>query len=360
MIDFSDQAWINYNRFARSIFCPTFDPEHRTLRWFPGQGDPLDGTAYFARLGGAVTCDEIREALAIQRKHSVSQVNGSVHWWPAGVNCKQSLTRCSQGQGAWAWQYLQQWLGLHADAAGGTLTFAPQGLLTDIDWHDAWIGAFRFDLRWQESSAGSGVTVRNLGSEPFTLRVGLRTPGAGATGTLIWQLQTVGPMEEVTLSGQYAVASQVVGMTDEQIVRVEAAVKCDRDGVLFLPLGEGLCSYTFGGPADMSFVRLLVINATGEAWSDVHVELACPDGWLAEARIPEHWTLPREQTPSATVKLGEVPSLHRAVAPFWIKASPSGVTVPVAANVTASLRARTASGKEIRRTADIVAREVRK
>jgi hypothetical protein len=110
----------------------------------------------------------------------------------------------------------------------------------------------------------------------------------------------------------------------------------------------------------MNFVRLLVINATAEAWSDAHVELACPDGWLAEARMPEHWTLPMDQTPSATVELGEVPSLHRAVAPFWIKTPQNGVIGAAAAVITASLVARTANGKEIRRTASIVVKEVRK
>jgi hypothetical protein len=44
--------WINTHRFARSIWCPNYDPEFGTLNWFPSEPAVLDGTAFFSRLVG--------------------------------------------------------------------------------------------------------------------------------------------------------------------------------------------------------------------------------------------------------------------------------------------------------------------
>ena len=31
--DFDDQPWVNYHRFARSLWCPSYDPEFDVLLW---------------------------------------------------------------------------------------------------------------------------------------------------------------------------------------------------------------------------------------------------------------------------------------------------------------------------------------
>jgi hypothetical protein len=61
--DYSDAAWINYHRFARSLFHAGYDPEFDTLYWHPAEPAVFDGTAFFSRLGGAVTPQEMIEGL---------------------------------------------------------------------------------------------------------------------------------------------------------------------------------------------------------------------------------------------------------------------------------------------------------
>ncbi|MGE5224487.1 MAG: hypothetical protein ACM3PY_18790, partial [Omnitrophica WOR_2 bacterium] len=134
MTDFDDPLWINYHRYARSLWCQNYDPEFETLQWCPSEPAVLDGTAYLSRLGGCITREEMREALEIIQNHHIDRATGSLFWWPHGDEFRRGITRCSQGQGAWAWQYQQQWLGIQVDAPARTLTVAPRGLLTRVDW----------------------------------------------------------------------------------------------------------------------------------------------------------------------------------------------------------------------------------
>ncbi|MFR8222386.1 MAG: hypothetical protein ACLU9T_15850 [Blautia faecis] len=82
--DFSYAPWINYHRFARSLFCSNYDPEMDTLRWFP-YGGALDGTAYVSQLGGAITREEMGRSLKNLISAAVDET-GSLYWWPKGEN----------------------------------------------------------------------------------------------------------------------------------------------------------------------------------------------------------------------------------------------------------------------------------
>ena len=217
MVDFSDAAWVNYHRFARSPWCANFDPEFGALRWSPRgfAAGALDGTAFFSRLAGSITRQEMVEAFRTLWDCAVDEVTGSVFWWPHGLEYKRSLTRCSQGQGAFAWHYLRQWLGLEVDAASHTLTVAPRGLLTGVTWRGFRAGPYSFDILWHEGPNGDDdgeehagvvdtgavspwqtgepderytlIQVTNHNTEPWMVRVGLRPPDTGAAGTMAWR-----------------------------------------------------------------------------------------------------------------------------------------------------------------------------
>ena len=101
------QPWINYHRFARSLWCPEYDPEFGALNWFPSEPGVLGWHWLFLAPGRRHLLQaEMKEAIEIMRASVIDEVTGSVFWWPHGVEYKRSLTRCSRGQGAWAWQYV--------------------------------------------------------------------------------------------------------------------------------------------------------------------------------------------------------------------------------------------------------------
>ena len=128
-------------------------------------------------------------ALRTLRDVGTDDVTGSVFWWPHGLEYRRSLTRCSQGQGAWAWQYLQQWLGIKVDAKPDTgtptFTFAPRGLLTDVAWEGYRAGPHRFDIAWSERATVSAPPAQRLGESTAEARrettdVAPRPPSARA------------------------------------------------------------------------------------------------------------------------------------------------------------------------------------
>jgi hypothetical protein len=382
--DHDDAAWVNYHRFARSLWCPGYDPEFDTLRWNPGNPGVCDGTGFFSRLGGSLTRAEMREALATLRQVAVDEVTGSVFWWPHGLEYRRSLTRCSQGQGAWAWQYLQQWLGLKVDLATRTLTLAPRGLLTRVRWAGFSSGAQRFDVCWEEDEAGAVARVRNYNDSAWTVRVGFRRPGAGAEGPLSWQAQGLAPGEEAAFAHQAPALAAGAGLDRAALVQAEAAALGEGDGVLFRRVAPDLLwghwdpDKTWDTRAMPLALRFVIANATGVAWREVAVEVTCPEGWLAFGRRPLHWTRPETMAPAVRLELGDLPAPGRIVAPFWVEGpgeyevewswdnphlpfhhaappeeglilgGPRG-SAPVEAAFTAVLRAVGADGVEVRR-----------
>jgi hypothetical protein len=324
--DFTDQPWMNYHRFARSLWAPGYDPEFDVLLWAPGDPAIFDGTAYFSHLGGCVTREEMREALDTLRQVGVDDVTGSVFWWPHGLEYKRALTRCSQGQGAWAWQYLYQWLGLKIDANANELTVAPRGLLTSFEWTNFRAGEHSFDIRWSEDNTAGIARIRNNNKEPWTIQVGFRESGAGAEGGLVWQTRSLAPGEELKFVQAQTPCRDHLGINRETLVKLEADAFADLAGVGFKRYGP---SYLWGhwdanrlwDPQAMPFaLRFVILNGTTTDWSDVSVTLTIPDGWTGQGRQPRHWPPPENMTPScACVELGSLPALRREVAAFWIK-----------------------------------------
>jgi hypothetical protein len=326
--DHSDANWVNYHRFARSLWCPNFDPEFGALRWSPREygAGALDGTGFFSRLGGSVTQVEMLEALTTLREVVADDVTGSVFWWPYGLEYKRALTRCSQGQGAWAWQYLQQWLGLKVDVRSHTLTLAPRGLLSQLDWRGFGSGADRFDIRWAEGER-STVRVRNNNPCAWTLQVGLRLPATGAVGPMAWQTRTLEPGEEVLVAPMAPdTEAEISDLDDHTLTRREAKAFGDGEGIVFRRFGPAQlwghweADKLWDRQAMPLTIRLLVLNGTDQEWSDVAIELTCPEGWRAQGRQPQRWTRAEHlQTGTVHLELSALPPMSKTVAPFWVK-----------------------------------------
>ncbi len=338
MIGLTDEVWVNYHRFARSIWCPNFDFEFGALRWSPRgfAGGALDGTGYFSRLAGSVTDEEMLEALGTLWHVATDDVTGSVFWWPHGLEYKRSLTRCSQGQGAWAWQYLKQWLGLEVDADARTLTVAPRGLLNAVNWQGFRAGPHIFDVSWREhpvsrgsdtnpdESAQTTVEITNHNGDPWTVRFGFRHSGAGATDDLVWQTRILASGVTDAFTHTSTRAATARPMDEPHMVPLEVEAEGE-GGILVRRFGpEQLWGHwdiekLWAAESMPLTIRLLIENGTESDWPKVTAELACPNGWHARGRQPQHWTQPQVWDCEAALTLGTIPACSRAVAPFWVR-----------------------------------------
>jgi hypothetical protein len=328
LCNFDDQPWINYHRFARSLWHAGFDPEFETLYWHPSEPGVFDGTAYFSILGGCVTEQEMQETLQAMRDIVIDDVTGSVFWWPHGLEFKRSLTRCSQGQGAFAWQYLYQWLGLKVDSDQRLLILAPRGLPTEFTWNGFRAGPSQFSVEWHETQSGTFARIRNENKLPWKISVGFRPLNTGASHSLAWQSCTLAPGEASSLF-QPSIPIQTAdpGLTQARLIQLEVQAFGDQDGVLFKRFGPALLwghwdpQFAWDWSAMPLALRFVVENATQSEWKSLTIKLTCPEGWIAQGRRTRHWDQPEDMRPGTiALQLGSLAANSRTVAAYWIKA----------------------------------------
>lgn len=312
VFDYNDPAWINYHRFARSLFCSNFDPEMEALRWF-FYGGAVDGTAYVSRMGGSLTRAEMRDALRNMLAFAVD-LTGSLYWWPRGVDKRRCIARCSQGQGSWVLQGTEQWLGLSMDATRRTLTVCPRGLLSGYRYTGLRLGNFRFDVEYDESGSGAVLRVCNRNQCAVLLHAGARAQGAGASGPIDWKPDcSLAPGETATLEWSSLPAANSQSVSVEA---VEAHVLA-REGRVFGPFGMELpCTEQ----PESFLLRYVLINATEKPFTHVRLKLSAQSGWGVAAKTRAHWTPPKTIEAQQTIlDLDVLPPLERAVLPFYVR-----------------------------------------
>ncbi len=316
----SFEPWVNYHRFARSLFNPTWEPEYGTLRWYPSWSMPvLDGTGFFSVLGGSRTRAEMSAALRRMHEH-IADPTGSVYWWPVSSDFRRGLSRCSQGQGSWARQYGEQWLGLRADALSKVLTVAPRGLPSEYEWKGFRAGGQVFDIQWREEAGQARLEVTNRGPDTWTVRLGARPYGAGTEGSLSWTSASLEQGHRQTL--RVETERLVESSRSSDVVAEAEAARYAENGVVFRRYGplDPFPDWYELWPDTPLDLRFYVLNATGDDWEDAVVRILSPPGWRARGRPARSWPPPVALQPEeATVAVGPVPAGASATAAFQLR-----------------------------------------
>lgn len=313
--------WVNYHRWARSIFCPSYEPEFGTLRWFPSWSMPvLDGTGWVSTLGGSVTRPEMAENM--EQLFKICDPSASLYWWPFGYNFKQGLSRCSQGQGTWAWQYLEQWLGIKLNALTRTLTFSPLGLPDSIHWEGMTIGNHMFDVSWQEKKDGAECKITNHNRDTWIIHIGCRSYNTGTGGMPEWKTIKLPPGQTISTTLRNDNPVDRI-FTDAKIIpQTEIEKLADDDGIVFMRYGtvDPFPGWYHLWSEENLDVRFYILNGTDSDWKDATLILKYPEGWMAKGRHPGYWDKPESlEKNSTTLRIGELQVMKSAVAPFIIK-----------------------------------------
>ena len=304
---YDEPAWVNYHRFARSIFCSNYDPEMQALRWF-FYGGAVDGTAYISALGGSVTRSEMRAALENMIDCDLDDT-GSLYWWPKGRNKRRCIARCSQGQGSWVIQDTEQWLGLRMNALENTLTFCPQGLITGYSWKNAKLGAYAFDLEWHEDGAGADFTVVNQNAVPVRVRFGARPAGAGCDGQIHWTTCEVQPGERLVQRVEAPCAAPIG----------EVAIPERELAVLGAPLFGTVGLQMPSAEQRMNAFLMRMVFVPEKDCSEVSVRVEVDDGWGICAKQERFWPLLTDVEDASAEHSGGCARGERFLAPFFIR-----------------------------------------
>lgn len=316
--DYTFEPWLNYHRFARSVFASNYDPEMDVLRWFP-YGGALDGTAFVSALGGVITKREMKDALKNMLDGAVDET-GSLYWWPKAENMRRMIARCSQGQGSWIVQYMKQWLGIEFHAGEHLLLIKPKGMLDSYQWKDARFGDCIFDISYRETEEKSTLIVKNKSQDAFRVVFGCRPYGAGAQGDIKDTEGMAEPDQELILEAYN-------GKAEEEIVsipEVEAGYLADDTGIVFNHFGfEQPFMEWMTEQRNVFLLRFLLINGGTERLENVTLKITFPDFMKLQEKRLRLWDK-AENTVSNEITSGvfDLPVNERRVIPFWAELEP--------------------------------------
>ena len=314
LYEFEYEPYVNLHRYARSMYISSYDPEFQTMRELHFGMNP-SATGCTLRLGGSYTREEMLDTLKIL--YDRLDETGSLFWWPRAYNKKRCLTRCSQGQGAWVQQSIEQWYGLRLDALHHTLTIKPQGLLTSFCLEGIRLGNYTFDICYEEKEGETHFHVKNRNDSNWKIQLMIRQFGAGAQGnsdTMISDLVDV-PAGEMW---EHVYQTAVCKVQEAEIEKQEIMDLSDQ-GIVFAPYGIVMPKLSFG--ECQIFLLRFVISHLDETWKNVKVELQLPDKWKAAEKKYYMWDYqPVFKTEGEQIicEVGDLRSNCHGVAGFYV------------------------------------------
>ena len=314
LYEFDYEPYVNLHRFARSMYITSYDPEFQTMRELHFGMNP-SATGCTLRLGGSYTRKEMLKTLEIL--YDRLDETGSLFWWPRAYNKKRCLTRCSQGQGAWVQQSMEQWYGLRMDALHHTLTIKPQGLLSSYHLEGIRLGNYIFDVEYEEKDGETRFLVKNKNQCDLKVQFAVRQFGAGAQGNRDTMITDRADLAEgETIERVY----QTVPLEAEEAeIERQECTDLAEQGVLFAPYGIVMPKLSFNDC--QIFLLRFVISHLEETWKKVKVELQLPDGWKAAEKKYYMWDYQpvfREDSRKAICEVGELEANTHGVAGFYV------------------------------------------
>lgn len=280
LFEFDYEPYVNAHRYARSLFIPNYDPEFETLRELHYGMNP-SATGCTLKLGGSYTRREMFDCLELL--YNRLDESGSLFWWPRAYNKKRCLTRCSQGQGAWVQQSLEQWYGIRLDVQNKTLLIKPQGLISDYDLNSVQIGAGVFDISYHEEPGETIVMVNNRNDCDFEVTTAIREYGAGAEGPLSYDHFLLRRREAV--NKRYKTQVLEASVNDPVVPTELAAFKNEK--ILFAPYG--IVMPKLNHRCGNIFLLRFVVTHAEDDWKDVTVRLQVPEGWKVSPKVNFWW-----------------------------------------------------------------------
>lgn len=280
LYEFNYEPYVNLHRFARSLFITNYDPEFQTMRELHFGMNP-SATGCTLRLGGSYTRKEMLEMLQIL--YDRLDETGSLFWWPRAYNKKRCLTRCSQGQGAWVQQSVEQWYGLRMDGVKGVLQIRPQGLLSSYKLEKVRLGAFCFDIIYKETETETMFSVTNRNDKDFSLQCAVRPFGAAAQESRMQETEIIRAGETIVL--RYPV--EIFSAQEAETERAECRAFAE-NGVIFQPYGIVMPKLSFG-KCGIFLLRFVIVHPDAKGWQNVSVRLSLPAGWKAAEKKFYMW-----------------------------------------------------------------------
>lgn len=310
LYEFDYEPYVNLHRFARSMFITNYDPEFQTMRELHFGMNP-SATGCTLKLGGGYTRKEMLDTL--QMLYNRLDETGSLFWWPRAYNKKRCLTRCSQGQGAWVQQSVEQWYGLRMDGLTNRLTIKPQGLLTKYRLNKIHLGNFCFTVIYEEKENQTYFKVINHNKVEIQAEFFARPFGAAVEGKLKHICVTVIPEEAI----EQTIETERFEPEEFSVVKAECSCLAEQ-GMIFSPYGI-VMPKLYNGTCGTFLLRFVVSHTEEQPLEEVEIELEVPNGWKVSSKKVYYWDYQPVFADSKAVSvMKKIPGCTHTVAGFYV------------------------------------------
>lgn len=222
-LPYDNATYLHYMNFSMSTNNVQYVAATRSINW--GDGVPATAPGYNKGLCAALD----REALLGDQGYfteirRVTDMDGSVPWWPYKSNQGLAVRRSYPGKAGWfagvfSSVFESRFLGVSYDAPGHVFHFAPLAITGAFDWRDLPMGREHFSVRFTPAAEGAKATFTNSTAHSVSLVVWL--PARTAAAQLEANSQPAAAATPVSYLGQMGVrATLPVGSGESVNLRV--------------------------------------------------------------------------------------------------------------------------------------------
>jgi hypothetical protein len=184
--DADDPRLLRHAALAMSPENPLYSSALDAIWWYNSGWSSATFPGWTTAMAGA--SDEAQIRLRLDRIRSLTDLDGSIWWWPYPYGSKDLSTpvrgdaarKCGWGAAVFLCRLIHDVLGISVDTPSRTVRFAPFTPWDSFAWRQARIGWNTFDFSLDRSSHEIVATIRNRNSRTYSVTVVL-TPVQGSS-----------------------------------------------------------------------------------------------------------------------------------------------------------------------------------
>jgi hypothetical protein len=223
-----DPRLINHAAAAMTSQNPLYSEDLDAIWWYNSDWSSATFPGWTTALAGA--SDEPSIANRLQRIRSLTDLDGSLWWWPYSYGSKDPkkptrggvARKCGWGAGVYVCLLITNILGISVDAAARSVRFAPFVPWREFDWKGAKIGWSTFDLSYHRGENDVSATLTNKNDNSYIGTIVI-TPERGA---LLKRARVVGGREVRQRLIEHR-RRQAIEITFDVLPRQQVIVTCD-------------------------------------------------------------------------------------------------------------------------------------
>lgn len=181
-----DSRLLNHAALAMTTANPLYSPELDAIWWYNSEWRSATFPGWTTAMAGAR--DELQLQDRIERIRSLTDLDGSVWWWPYPYGSKDrafpkradGARKCGWAAAVYLCRLMNDVCGISVDARSRSLRFAPFTPWSSFRWDRAKVGATMFDFEYEREGTAISASVTNRNHAAYTASV-LLTPQQDAS-----------------------------------------------------------------------------------------------------------------------------------------------------------------------------------